>query len=207
MAPVCLLHCNKCPLWECDSFLCCPAHSFSLISEFSVKLSNLTGGRYVWQRGRPRVSQTATQTQTHSKKKYRLSGRCLLSKAARLWKVPHSSALNHVAMGGVAVWRANDLTFVYKLLDWDCWPRWFPDKLGRWSSATKPHSGMPPWATADVINESVQFCIIVIYLCWISDFCSSFLVNEFLRRDSRSFFALKLYFLFFFWWNLYWTHA
>lgn len=36
MALLCSLRCNKCPLWECDSFLCCSARSFFLISELCV---------------------------------------------------------------------------------------------------------------------------------------------------------------------------
>lgn len=31
-APLCSLHCNKSPLRECDSFLCCPAHSLPHLS-------------------------------------------------------------------------------------------------------------------------------------------------------------------------------
>lgn len=61
---------------------------------------------------------------------------------------------------------------------------------------------MPPWAIADVIDKSVQFCIIVIYLCWLSDFCSSFFVNVFFFFDE-----ICSPFFFFTLWNLYWTHA
>lgn len=87
------------------------------------------------------------------------------------------------------------LDFCVQVLDWDHRFQWFLNQLGNRSAPTKPPSGMPPWAIADV-NKSVLFYISVIYAE--SGFCSSLWLMTF-RRDLFS----SLYLLFL--WN--WTHV